>query len=194
MKTNVIPHIEKITEDEEFKIAYSNGEYFENYMISNYGRVYSFYCDKILSKRIDKNSYVRYRLWKNGKIKYISGHRLVAFSFCENPEPDEYHVVNHLDENPTNNKWTNLAWTDDLGNLNWATCQKRRAAQRAKKVLQFDLNNKLIAEYKSLPEIKERLGYNGSVICNYIKSGKAYQGNYWRHTDYLENITIQNAG
>lgn len=175
------PNVELIAKDERFKTVRIYDEYYENYLISNYGRVYSLNVNRFIYYSIDSYGYVRYKIHKNGKTRYISGQRLVAFSFVKNPQPDKFNTVNHIDENPLDNKWTNLEWCNDKWNLNFGTCQKRRAAQRAKKVLQFDLNNNLIAEFESLPEIKEKLGYNGSVICQRIKSGESYKGYYWRH-------------
>lgn len=175
------PNVELIAEDEIFKTVKIYYVYYPNYLISNYGRLYSLNVKRFLYKGIDNHGYTRFKIYKNGKEKKISGHRLVAFAFVTNPQPDKFNTVNHIDENPLNNKWTNLEWCDEKWNLNWATAQKRRAVQRAKKVLQFDLHNNLIAEFESLPEIKKKLGYNSSVICNRIKSGKPYNGYFWRH-------------
>ncbi|MDF1496325.1 hypothetical protein [Caproiciproducens sp. CPB-2] len=181
MKTEQ-PNVELIAEDEIFKTVRIYDEYYQNYLVSNYGRVYSKNVNRFLYQGIDNHGYTRFKIYKNGKEKKISGQRLVAFAFVKNPQPDKFNTVNHKNEIKTDNFYLNLEWTDDRGNLNWATCQKRRSTQRAKKVLQFDLNNNLIAEYDSLPDIKKKLGYNGSVICNRIKSGEPYQGYYWRHT------------
>lgn len=180
MKTEQ-PNVKLIAEDEIFKTVRIYDEYYPNYLISNYGRLYSLNVKRFLYEGIDNSGHSRYKIYKNNKEKKISGHRLVAFVFVLNPQPDKYDVVHHKDENKLNNYFLNLAWTDTIGNLNAGSCQNRRAAQRAKKVLQFDLNNNLIAEFKSLPEIKEKLGYHGSVICNKIKSGEPYDGYYWRH-------------
>jgi hypothetical protein len=173
--------IQKIAKDEEFKKVVINGESFDNYLISNYGRVYSLHSKRILHRKINNYGYVRFKLYKDGKIKYISGHRLVAFAFVVNPKPGIYNTVNHLDENKQNNKWTNLEWTNDKGNLNWKDCQKRRSKQREKKIFQYDLNKNLIAEYNSFPELRKQNGYTPSVICNHIKNGIPYDGYIWKH-------------
>lgn len=180
MKTKQ-PNVELIEQDEIFKTVRISNEYYKNYLISNYGRVYSLNVERFIYHSIDNHGYVRYKLRKNGKTKYISGQRLVAFSFVKNYQPNIYNTVNHLDENPLNNKWTNLEWTNDKGNLNWASAQERRAAQRRKKVLQYDLNNKLIAEFSGLPEVNKKLGYSKPVIWSHIKSGIPYDGYYWSH-------------
>lgn len=101
MKQTIQPNIELIAEDEEFKTVVIYDETYPNYLISNYGRVYSLKANRIKYFSIDNKGYTRFILSKNGKIKAISGHRLVAFAFVVNPQPDEYNTVNHLDESTT---------------------------------------------------------------------------------------------
>jgi hypothetical protein len=43
-------------------------------------------------------------------------HRLVAFAFVENPDPENYTVVDHIDRNKQNNTADNLRWTNYSGN------------------------------------------------------------------------------
>jgi len=51
----------------------------------------------------------------NGAIKKCSVHRLVANAFI--PKIEGCNVVNHKDNDPTNNKVDNLEWTTPLGNV-----------------------------------------------------------------------------
>lgn len=37
-------------------------------------------------------------------------HRLLALAWIINPKPNEYNIVRHLDDNPLNNKLSNLRW------------------------------------------------------------------------------------
>lgn len=37
-------------------------------------------------------------------------HRLLALAWIINPKPNEYNTVRHLDDNPLNNKLSNLRW------------------------------------------------------------------------------------
>ena len=79
------------------------------YKISNYGQVWSCRRSKIMSLKDTKDGYKAVSLYKNDKRYYFRVHRLVGQAFI--PNPNNLPVINHLDENKTNNIWTNLEWT-----------------------------------------------------------------------------------
>lgn len=58
------------------------------------------------------SQYDRVHLNKDGKRKIASVHRLVAIAFVENPCPEKFKEVNHIDEDKTNNNANNLEWCD----------------------------------------------------------------------------------
>lgn len=79
------------------------------YWVSNKGRVKSVLGDKIL-KANTVNGYPRVHL-QNGRLNRMVRpvHRLVAEAFLE-PQPAGDYVVNHIDEDKTNNSADNLEW------------------------------------------------------------------------------------
>ena len=66
----------------------------------------------------DKDGYKHVILSKNGKPKTGWVHRLVAEAFLSNP--DKLPVVNHKDENPSNNCVENLEWCTNYENAHHA--------------------------------------------------------------------------
>ena len=99
---------------------------FENYEVSNLGRVkrnsctivYSSgnicnYNEKILKQEDNrcnsKGCYKRVTLSKNNKQERFQTHRLVAEYFI--PNPLNKPCVNHIDGNPGNNNVNNLEWS-----------------------------------------------------------------------------------
>lgn len=167
----------KILEGEKFKIAYHNGIVFENYAISNFSRLFTFNHRMLMSKRIHKNGYGMSRLSKSGKIHYIGTHRIVGFAFVENKNPNEYTMVNHIDEKPSNNHWTNLEWCDCKENLNWGTAQIRRAFTRAKAVKAYKVeNNKFVGIFESMPKAALACNTTTSSVCIGCKSGIPKKG------------------
>lgn len=63
-------------------------------------------------------------LWHNGKTVHRLVHRLVAEAFI--PNPNGYPIINHIDENPANNKVTNLEWCTYKYNAKYGKAQERR--------------------------------------------------------------------
>lgn len=91
------------------------------YQISNKGQVKSLdreqentkgniihYKGKILKQSPNSQGYLRVELKTKNKSERWFVHRLVALHFVNNPAPDIYTVVNHLDSNSLNNASDNL--------------------------------------------------------------------------------------
>ena len=86
------------------------------YQVSNLGEVRS--RNGVRSLSFTKDGYVKVRLNCEGKDKTSRVHRLVAEAFIDNP--NGYDTVNHIDGDKTNNKVSNLEWTDRSGQMNHA--------------------------------------------------------------------------
>ena len=104
-----------------------------------------------LSRRITRNNepgYFSVNLYKNGKDKLYTVHRLVAKAFI--PNPNNLPKVNHKDENKANNRSDNLEWCTVEYNNNYGTARKRGSLKTMQPVLKFDLNGNIIKRYDSL--------------------------------------------
>ena len=102
------------------------------YEVSNWGRVksakrlvksprgYRTVCERILKPTKDSHGYLCVSLHKEGKMKFVKIHRLVAEAFLDNP----YNLseVNHKDENKQNNIVTNLEWISHIDNIRYGNC------------------------------------------------------------------------
>lgn len=98
-------------------------EYEGLYEVSNLGNVYSYKSDRNLKQSKDSNGYIRISLYKDGKATGTLVHRLVAEAFI--PNPNNYPIINHKDENPSNNDVENLEWCTYEYNNNYGTRNKR---------------------------------------------------------------------
>lgn len=164
------------------------------YQVSNLGRVKSFSktvnnypnCTRVLPEKIrigGVNKALGYRmlsLSKDGKTKQFFVHRLVAEAFV--PNPNNYPMVNHKDEDKTNNNSSNLEWCTAKYNMAYSNvfgCAKKK---NSKPVRQYDFDGNFIKEYASANEAGRELGvmpYCISFCCQgKIGSVKGYLWKY----------------
>lgn len=147
---------------------------YENfYMISNYGNIKNVKTNKKLKAAIDKDGYFRVHLSKNGKgkMKYI--HRLVAEAFIPNLNNDIH--VNHKDENKQNN---------NVDNLEWCSVKYNCYYSKAKKIIQYDKNFKLVKKWNAICDVENDLGICNSNITRCCKGRSKTAGGYiWRYND-----------
>lgn len=112
------------------------------YQISNTGKVKSlarpvYIKDKIINLKerllkndIDKKGYCRVTLSKNSKINRYLVHRLVANTFIDNPLNKPF--VNHIDNNPSNNRSDNLEFVTHSENMIHSQKQNRLSTSQSK--------------------------------------------------------------
>lgn len=108
-----------MTNIEDLNIDTIDGEIWEQvkefpkYLVSNLGRVYSFYHKKVLKPTLNRRVgtdkiYLEVKLTIDKVAHHIKVHRLVAKTFL--PNPDNKPQVHHIDNNSLNNRADNLMW------------------------------------------------------------------------------------
>ena len=188
---------------EIWRTAVYDGIVYEGlYKVSNFGRILSLNYNntekpELMNPGTNKDGYFQVQLWKNRKYKMCLVHRLVAFTFLENPE--NLPEVNHKDEDKTNNfvflnedgsvdkEKSNLEWKSPKDNCNHGTRNERIAKALSKKVLQLSLSGELIREWESTMECG-RNGFDHGAVCRCC-NGKLphYKGFCWMYAeDYKE--------
>ena len=161
------------------------------YQVSNQGRVKSLerkvdngHCIRTVPERIlkpnkTKKGYQLVNLWKEGKIKRMSVHRLVAKAFLPNPE--NLPQVNHKDENPSNNHVDNLEWCDARYNINYGSRTERMIEKQSKPVQQFTIDGSFVREWLSTNEAG-RNGFHQGNICDCCNGNrKQHKGFLWQY-------------
>lgn len=168
----------------------------DNYEISNLGRVRNSKNKKI-RKLKPNHGYLRVALTFNNKQKVYQVHRLVLMTF-KPIKNFEIMQVNHIDENPSNNKLENLEWCDASYNVNYGkrnekisnkmknekNPMKRKEVikKKYKEVAVYNKDGILIGIFESVKYCSEVLNIGSttiSAICN--NGGKNKDGYTFIH-------------
>lgn len=139
------------------------------YWVSDLGRVKSLNYhrtgkEKILRPVKTIYGYLQVGLYKDGKVKYFRVHRLVWTAF-NGPIPPGMQV-NHINEEKTDCRLTNLNLMTCKENINWGTHNKRMAKTHSKMVEQHTLEGTHICTWFSAIGIERELGYDHGYISN----------------------------
>ena len=115
---------------------------------------------------------------RQGKVKCLKVHILVAKAFIPNPENKS--CVNHIDANKENNVYTNLEWCTYSYNIKYGNCPNKRRTKLlnrkdcSKPVEMYSLNGELLKIFPSLREAGRFLGKENNTTdiancCNGYK-------------------------
>lgn len=165
------------------EVEYKPIQGFPGYMIGNDGTILSSKRSKGYIKTFTnpKGYYFAY-LYKDNKRHILALHRLVAIHFIENP--NNYLCVNHKDENPANNHYSNLEWCSYSYNRSYGTCEDRRTKALSKyfKVAQYSSNGDFIKVWDNCSIAGRALGMTNGNCVNYcaLHPWCKSKGFYWR--------------
>lgn len=160
-------------------------EGFENYEVSNLGRIKSKYKNKILKPQNDKNNYHIINLYKNKNCKTFRLHRLVAIAFIPNLENKPQ--VNHINGIKDDNRVENLEWCNQSENikhalntglkipLNGENCKVSKATEEQVKEILIKKKNSNGAKYWGAKELSIKFNLKATCISE-IASGRN-----WKH-------------
>ena len=150
---------------------------YENYQVSNYGRVKSFYNGKVkILKPAIKHVYLQVTLCKDCMHKLFSVHRLVALAFIPNPEGKPQ--INHRDGRKLNNYVENLEWVTGAENSQHAFATGLRAQGEESARAKF--TNEQVKYIRQNPDkltttkLAEKFGVCRRTISD-IQRGKKYK-------------------
>ena len=133
--------------------------------------------EKILKpQQYDKYGHLQTDLGKYGEHDCHKIHQLVAQAFI--PNPNNYTIVHHIDDNPSNNCVENLVWMSDEEH------RRLHADEQSKMVYQYDINTlELLRVWEGTNEINRELGFDRSSISKCCRGVyKQIYGHIWSYT------------
>lgn len=150
---------------------------YDNYLVSNFGKIIS---DEHELKQYKNFGHFYVYLYKNKVRKKFYVHRLVAEAFV--PNPFNYPIINHKDENGLNNNSTNLEWCTYSYNINYGTYILRRSKQCKKKICQKDKRGNTITVFDGIIDAANFLSIDPSSITKAASGKRKSAGGYlWEY-------------
>lgn len=208
---NFFTKLEKLYTDEvwediiEYKGSLKINRYTGLYKISNYGRLWSFRSNKLLSLFRNSNGYITVTLTddnSNSNKQYV--HRLVAQTFI--PNSNNNSEVHHIDGDKSNNHVKNLQWINRSHHA-WITFDskvtKLQIEHKNTPVIQCDMSSNPIKIFNTVEEYfyddtgKIFYGYQIHACCGGILPSKItyhyYNGYVWYYIyDYRRIFPSRN--
>lgn len=146
------------------------------YQVSNFGRVKRVTTGIILKGGKNKDGYLLVRLYKNSIGSTKGVHRLVANVFIPNPENKP--EINHIDEDKTNNKVSNLEWMTAKENTNHGTRNGRMSRSKSIPIIATNIKTCESQEFYGTNECARQLGLSPGSICKCLKGRYRQTGGF----------------
>lgn len=146
------------------------------------------------SKKEEKKQYLHngYYTIQDGTKKIYAVHRLVAMTYIDNP--NNYNVVNHIDENKENNNANNLEWVTQKENCN----KHSKEISHPRNVIQKDLQGNILNTYESITEAGIAIGLTRHAVNKACLGINNTAGGYkWEYEDdghnHKNDVDLANA-
>jgi hypothetical protein len=143
------------------------------YEVSNLGRVRR---TRVIQDGEVTQGYRAVILSKGGERKLFLVHRLVATAFCEKPSGCD--VVNHIDNNPKNNRVENLEWVTQKANVHHAASVGVRTIRKIERT-----DGTTTVVYPTMHSVG-RDGFSTTAVRACCRGeNKSHKGFTWRYLD-----------
>ncbi|PHE75181.1 endodeoxyribonuclease [Bacillus wiedmannii] len=147
------------------------------------GQIYNQKLKRLeLKQQVIKCGYLSVHLFKNGKVKFIQIHRLVAQTFI--PNLGNKPQVNHINGIKTDNCVSNLEWVTRSENLKHAFANELLIAKRGTEHTLSKLNDNDIREIRKMSangiskmQISKEFNVSRSLISHIVSRKR------WKHVE-----------
>lgn len=138
------------------------------------------YLGKILKPEITQDGHCRVVISVGGKRQHIFVHRLVADAFI--PNPNNFPVINHKDENPLNNSVDNLEWCTVAYNNAYNNRHKRIGDAEGFDVVVYDINHNQIDLLPSIASFSRKYSISNTTAWRRSKDSKIINNKFYIQT------------
>lgn len=169
----------------------------KQYWITESGQLWSLHKGEFRKWATDRLGYHFCSWCADGKSIRVTAHRECAKRFVLNPDPTRFNVVNHLQHGPIvdgkeikNDHYSNLDWTDQSGNMKWASMQRGGVSPADVVVIRTDDDGKE-TRFKSIEAASKAHGKDRKTcIRDAIAAKRTYLGYMWRYESPRKQVTI----
>lgn len=137
---------------------------YETYSVSNKGRVRNDKSGRILKLHAIPQGYFQAQLSKDGKVYHLLVHRLVAEAFL--PNPNQFPIINHINEDKGDNRVENLEWCTYQYNLNYKSRDRRTPVE---------LDGEM---YPSITDAAKHIGVHPNTLTSTLSQGRTRYKNH----------------
>lgn len=139
----------------------------------------------LMTKFLTRDGYFRVKLSQGVKRGMYRVNRLVAENFI--PNPNEFPIVNHLNNLRTDNRVENLEWCTN--SINQLQRFKNMSGTRAKPVEMCELDGTPIRVFSTPLEAFQETGIQRQNIAKVARGERVSAGGfYWRYVEGSETI------
>ena len=171
---------------------------YSRYEVNKNGVIRNLLNKQIKKSRENKQGYLTVSLVKDlvvnsvYKVNPVRVHKVVVLNYIGDP-PSNKHTIDHINCIKTDNTLDNLRWatpTEQANNRTQAKTTKQLGSSELA-VLQYDMNNNFIMEFKNPLEVKHILGINkGSISYNCLGKTKSAGGFIFKYK-YKDEIQYE---
>ncbi len=156
------------------------------YQVSDLGNVKSFVgkTPKLLVPKCNNSGRLHVQLSDgHNNVKYKLIHRLVGEAFI--PNPDGLPQINHLDENPKNNRVENLEWCTHEYNVQYYA-ERHKGKPRTpwrypQRIVQEQMDGKIVREWENITTIHRVTNLHSFPITECCKGNRKQAYGYKWH-------------